>query len=227
MEYLSKRILYFLSVTSVMLLCFSGLANSQKLQNTIMEIREVPKLGIGGNCKSTNFTLDGDKLQLNTDLLSLLSLRGNMHINGGYIRLMSQDKRSDYMSFPIENCPFFDSYKFSNSSGKEFMLIISGKCGASDSVCTGLWVVGNHQGNYITYVSLDTIRNAGLVFQTITPEIVNGELRLIGIARDRDSRSGYYHGHTARPYSLAYYYINEVRLFWDDSANWFGIRLID
>jgi hypothetical protein len=189
-----------------------------------MDFYEVPKMGFSGSYKSTNFSLNGDKLQLNTNLLNISS---NQHISGGYIKLLSQDRRSDYMSFPVENSPFFRAYKFSNTQGNEFLIITSGKSSVSDSLCTGLWVIGKHQGNYITYISLDTLRNAGLVFQTVATGIENGELRIIGIARDRDARNGYYQGHTARPYDSAYYYINEVRLFWDDNAKWFGIRLIN
>ena len=33
----------------------------------------------------------------------------------------------------------------------------------SDSVCSGLWIVGLHKGGYVSFVNIDAVQKAGLV----------------------------------------------------------------
>ena len=212
---------FFFTVLTSIAVCTASIAHASPLEQ-IMSFNEVPKLGYSG-LKNTYFNLNGDALQLNVNGVN----RNSNHISGGYVRLMSKNGQKDYLSFPVKNCPFFSAYKFNINGGNEFLLLREGVSAVSDRACEGLWIIGKYKGNYISFISLDTLRNAGLIFADIAAETANGELRLIGITRDRNCRDGYYRGHRVRSYDLAYCAVNEARLFWDNNAQWFGIKLIN
>ena len=182
-----------------------------------MSFIQIPKLEISGDINGKVFTLNGEKLKL----VPYLS-----NTTDKYVKLMSQDGRKVYLSFPVEKCPFFRVYKI-YSDNQDFLLILEGKQAVSDSLCTGAWLVGKYKGNYTSFISIDTLKNAGLLFQTIVPAVNNNEISLIGIARDRDCRDGSYKGHLVRDYSRGYCKVNTAALFWDNNAQWFGIRVDD
>lgn len=219
------RVLLFTFLACIVMILQSSPASAMFFTNAekIMSFAQVPKLEMGGDINGKTFTLNGEQLKLVPYLKSMTNR---------YVKLMSQDGRNDYLSFPVEKCPFFSAYKVC-SNDTEFLLILSGRQAVSDASCTGAWLIGKYKGNYTSFISIDTLIHAGLIFSVIRPRIDGGELRLIGITRDRNCRVydsdrriiGYeYKGYPAYPYEKGYCCINSVTLFWDSNAQWFGIR---
>ena len=212
-----------------------GAASTLSGFHKIMEIRDYPH-GDGapahmGDVNGVSFTLNGKPLCLVPDVMFNYSRGG--HISSGVVRFMSEDKRQEYLSFSVGTCPKFLAYKFQNNDGQEFLLLISGVLGVSDSACRNFWLVGGYGNQYVTFATLDSAVNAGLLYEDIGPSIENGELRITGYARDRscrtyDPQTGQqrysFKGHPAYLCGAADCYINWISFFWNSDAQWFGIR---
>lgn len=211
-----------------------GAASTLSGLHEIMEIYDIPVSGSVDHkdVNGVSLTLNGKPLRL-VPTLSFDYRHGN-HILGGYVRLMSGDGQQDYLSFPVEKFPRFRVYKFQNDVGQEYLLMLSSVKAVTDSACRGLWVVGGYGSQYVTFATLDAVSNAGLLYEEIVPSIENGELRLLGVARDRDCRTydpqtglwleGLFKGHPVQPHGIAYCQVNWISLFWNSDAQWFGIR---
>ena len=212
----------------------------------IMNIVNVPFMQPEGNVNGIYFSMNNENLHLKPFLNEYMEKniydRNNtsqvVSIRGGYIKLMDEDDLADYISFPVNISPFFRAYRIQLDNGKEFLLVIEGKQAVSDRMATNLWLVGKENRKYVTYASIENIKNAGLIYQDILPKIENGELELMGIAKKRDCNIWThrkdippytYQGHPVSEFdsNSEYAKVNNVNLFWDDSNNWFGIRYAD
>lgn len=185
-----------------------------------------------GDLNGVSFTLNGEKVKLRTELGFINDGRGR-HIGGGYVRLMSQNETKDYLSFPIGKKESFAVQKITTDTGEEFLIVITSVNAVSDSALSRFWLVGKRNNQYITYVTRESLKQAGLLYQSIGCDVTNGEIQVKGYApihsRDLyppgDNRMTY-KGHKTRREGHVLY-VNQVRLFWDVNAQWFGIRLID
>ena len=176
------------------------------------------KFSTNSNPDPVSFTLDGSKMKLNIDV-------SNKNAE------LKDSSGNTVMNFRLERTPYFRAYKIKMDGGKEALLVLSGQNGVSDYVVTDFWLVGKYKGKYVIFSRLESAKNSGLIHQGIEVFTVNpsGELWIQGIARYRDCADGYYHGHKAVPSKSirAYYAINAVSYFWDENAQWFGIRYND
>ena len=209
----------------------------------VMSMENMPKLSPTGNIDGVYFTMNNEGLHLKTYFNQYTDhyyyRTGHedvVTITGGYVKLLDTNDVHDYLSFSVDKYPYFRVYKLTTETGKNFLLIIKGKQYTSECDANGVWLIGKQDGKYVTYATLDNLQGAGLVFQDIIPRIENGELRLIGVARDRDcniwgrntDQPPYtYKGHPVSRTEMANKgecVVSSVNLFWDDNANWFGIR---
>lgn len=185
-----------------------------------------------GDLNGTVFTLNGERLKLRTEL-GYIHYHNGRHIGGGYVRLMSADESNDYLSFPIAKMESFVAHKITTDTGAEFLTISTRINAVSDSALKRFWLVGKYGNQYISFASEDSLKQAGLLYQDIDVDVLGGEIKIAGYAAYH-SRDFYpngdnrltYNGHKAID-DRGELYINQVRLFWNDSAQWFGIRLID
>lgn len=51
------------------------------------------------------------------------------------------------------------------------------------TVCNGMWLVGKHGDKYVTYATKATLEQAGLLYDDIEPQMTNGQLEIVGVAR--------------------------------------------
>ena len=212
----------------------------------VMSVMNVPKKSPTGDLNGAYFTLNNERLHLkayfnqNTKRYSYKTgYEDVVTITGGYVKLLDANNVHDYLSFPVDKYPYFQAYKLTTETGKNFLLIIKGKQYVSERDANGVWLIGKQNDKYVTYITLANLEAAGLVYQRIIPKIENGELRLIGAARDRDcnirgtndAQPPYtYKGHAVSRTEMATIadcVVSNVYLFWDDNANWFGFRYSD
>ena len=200
----------------------------------IMSIRDYAgvRSSCNGDLNGASFTLNGEKLKLRTEL-GFITEYNERHIGGGYVRLMSEDGVIDYLSFPIGKKESFLVHKITTDTGNEFLIVNTRVNAASDSALRRFWLVGKYNNQYITYATQNSLNQAGLLYQDISYDVTNGEIQVKGFApyhsRDyypRGDNRLTYKGHRVTEYH-GELYVNQVRLFWDDNAQWFGIRLID
>lgn len=230
-----RWLLMFFAVCFAVVAMIPGIGAASTLSglHKIMEIYDIP---VGGSVdhkdvNGVSLTLNGKQLRLVPTLS--FDYHHENHILGGYVHLMGIDGQ-DYLSFPVEKWPLFQVHKFQNDAGQEFLLLLSKANAVTDCACRGLWVVGGYGNQYVAFVTTDSVLKAGLLYEDIHPSIENGDLRLLGIARDRDCRTydpqtglwleGIFKGHPVQPYGIAYCQVNWVSLFWNSDAQWFGIR---
>jgi len=204
-----------------------GAASTLSGFHKIMEIYDPPmgseiKPSELGDVNGVYFTLNGKPLCLVPDLMYSNEEHRRGHIESGSVHFMSGDRNQTYLSFPVEKFPRFHVYKFQNDAGQEFLLILSCILGVPDSACKNLWLIGGYGNQYVTFATLASAVNAGLLCDDIVPSIENGELRLLGV-----THYGLPHeGHPVYRYgwNRTQYYINWMSLFWNSDAQWFGIR---
>ena len=190
------------------------------------------KESCSGNLNGVFFTLNGEKLKLRTEIGFIVN-NSSRHIGGGYVRLMSEDESKDYLSFPIAKKESFVVHKITTDTGNEFLIVNTRVIAATDSGLRRFWLIGKYNNQYITYATQNSLNQAGLLYQDISCDVKNGEIQISGFApyhsRDfyPDDNKLTYKGHKATEEYAGELYINQVRFFWDDSAQWFGVRLID
>ena len=138
--------------------------------------------------------------------------------NGNYpstqiVKLISRDGRFDYLSFPYTYRMHITEIRTSNPT-KVFWLL-EGSIGESGGYTTGMWLIGNNQGKYVTYVSLDGIQNAGMPTETQLLFEYNND----GTIKINGRKDGFFPDKVGHQYWI----IGSVKLFWDEDAQWFGI----
>jgi len=131
-----------------------------------------------------------------------------------YIKFMSRDKKSDYFSFPVAQYTAVTEIKTSDPN-KVFWLITD-TIGVSSQSYSGFWLIGKYKGKYVDFVNLDLLIQSGF-----TPQNVQISYESDGSIVLRQYKRNW--GDEMRTNGM-FSYVNSVTLFWDDTAQWFGIR---
>lgn len=144
----------------------------------------------------------------------------------GTLRLMSRDGKHDYMSF-INYVGAKDGvgYKIRTIRTTDpdmTFFEINADVGAHAMNC-GYWLIGKHDGQWVTYVSLDSLATMGYTI---------GEWHQIRTKIDEDGTGRFIliSSHEYLPPGAQYQYQRkhavdlQLELFWDENAQWFGMR---
>lgn len=221
MRYLKKS--FAMSLVIIVIFNSIALASSLLSMETIDSFKQQPMANsISGNLMEKLFSLNNVKLKLKPNLIFS---KGT--ITGGYVELLNAVSGEKYASFSVEKWPYFRAKKLIANTGEEFLFVQAGREFVSESSCTGIWLVGLHKGSYVTFATIDTVNNTGLLYTDISSSLEDGELKLLGFTRDRNCVNRQYKGHPAYPIGPADYGINSTYLFWDETTQWFGIRKAD
>jgi len=200
----------------------SQAASLVKMEN-IASFSQLPKSdSVSGDITPKLFSLNGKKLKLKPNLRF-----SGYEIIGGNVEIIDAVNGEKYAAFPITKPPYFSAKKLIANTGDEFVFLQTGRQGASDSACDRIWLFGLHKSSYVIFANIETINKAGLVYSDISSSIESGELKLLGFTRDRNCVNGMFKGHPTYPIGVANCGINSVYLFWDEKAQWFGIRKAD
>ncbi len=148
-----------------------------------------------------------------TELVFIVHDEGNWKTN--YVTLTSADGETEYCSFPL-GARFSVKEIHADFPDRVFWLARTG-IGVSDDTCKSLCLIGRYGDTYVSYVTLDDLRDAGLVGHEVWWKVEEGELVVTGWKRSR-SEDMWRHN---KKWDAQ---LDEVRLFWDDEAQWFGIR---
>lgn len=128
----------------------------------------------------------------------------------GVLQLTNQDGQAAYLALAsTEKDPYAASYtirKFGITNPAKAFYEIHATAGAHEQTC-GYWIVGKHNGQWVTYISLESLVPMGYDF--------NGYHQLH--SRINENNSGRLILGDA---------IIQFEFFWDDAAQWFGVRRI-
>lgn len=128
----------------------------------------------------------------------------------GVLQLMSQDGKAAYLALAsTEKDPYAASYtirKFGITNSEKAFYEIHATTGAHEQTC-GYWIIGKHEGQWVTYISLESLVPMGYD--------LNGYHQLH--SRINENNSGRLILGDA---------IIQFEFFWDDAAQWFGVRRI-
>ena len=128
----------------------------------------------------------------------------------GVLQLTSQDGKAAYLALvSTEKDPYAASYtirKFGITNPAKAFYEIHATAGAHEQTC-GYWIVGKHNGQWVTYISLESLVPMGYD--------LNGYHQLH--SRINENNSGRLILSDA---------IIQFEFFWDDAAQWFGVRRI-
>lgn len=128
----------------------------------------------------------------------------------GVLQLTSQDGQAAYLALAsTEKDPYATSYtirKFGITNSEKAFYEIHATAGAHEQTC-GYWIVGKHNGQWVTYISLESLVPMGYD--------LNGYHQLH--SRINENNSGRLILGDA---------IIQFEFFWDDAAQWFGVRRI-
>ena len=128
----------------------------------------------------------------------------------GVLQLTSQDGKAAYLALAsTEKDPYAASYtirKFGITNSEKAFYEIHATAGAHEQTC-GYWIVGKHNSQWVTYISLESLVPMGYD--------LNGYHQLH--SRINENNSGRLILGDA---------IIQFEFFWDDAAQWFGVRRI-
>lgn len=128
----------------------------------------------------------------------------------GVLQLTSQDGKAAYLALvSTEKDPYAASYtirKFGITNPAKAFYEIHATAGAHEQTC-GYWIVGKHNGQWVTYISLESLVPMGYD--------LNGYHQLH--SRINENNSGRL---------LLGDAIIQFEFFWDDAAQWFGVRCL-
>lgn len=131
-----------------------------------------------------------------------------------YIKFMSRDKKSDYFSFPVAQYTSVTEIKTSDPN-KVFWLITN-TVGVSSQGYSGFWLIGKYKGKYVDFVNLDSLIQSGF-----SPYNVKISYESDGTIVLKHYKRNW--GDEMRTNGM-FTYVDSITLFWDDKAQWFGIR---
>lgn len=233
---LNSLIIKMIFVLSVVIFSQYGNADAMAL-NRISELMAFENYnGTSENCSAPTdlngafFSLNGESASIEAKL-NFYNEYGSRKNAGGTIEVSSGNKK---ISFPVRKDESASVYLISSNADRDFLLVRTYMDAANgSSACRGMWLVGKANGDFVTYATLSTVERAGLLFDNVRPSVKNGELRITGFARvywGADPQA------PPRPMSSKYdgvpihvdgnyCTINSAVLFWDDAAQWFGIRM--
>lgn len=146
--------------------------------------------------------------------------------NDGTLRLMSMDGYKDYMSFinyfGIKGGVGYKVRTIRTSDPDMTFFEINADASAHAMNC-GYWLIGKHDGQWVTYVSLDNLANMGFTLgkwhQIKTKINEDGTGRFILISRHEYLPPGATSGYQKRMATDL-----QLELFWNQDAQWFGMR---
>ena len=128
----------------------------------------------------------------------------------GVLQLTSQDGQAAYLALAsTEKDPYAASYtirKFGITNPAKAFYEIHATAGAHEQTC-GYWIIGKHEGQWVTYISLESLVPMGYD--------LNGYHQLH--SRINENNSGRL---------LLGDAIIQFEFFWNDDAQWFGVRRI-
>lgn len=145
----------------------------------------------------------------------------------GTLRLMSRDGKHDYMSFiNYVSARGGEGYKIRTirtTNPDMTFFEINADVGAHAMNC-GYWIIGKHDdGQWVTYVSLDSLASMGYTIgswhQIKTKINEDGTGRFILISQHEYMPPGAQYGYQRRMATDL-----QLELFWDQNAQWFGMR---
>ena len=183
------------------------------------------------SAQETGFLTPGESTFLYLDTRVLNETYDNEAIKfilqrDGVLRLMSRNGTRDYLSFTAydgDNAGI--GYKirkiYTTFPSMQFFEIIA-DVGDQAKNC-GYWIIGKKDGQWVTYVSIDSLAAMGY-----TP----GEWHQISTALNNDATGRFIltSRHEYMPPGAQYGYQRkfavdlQLQLFWDQNAQWFGIR---
>lgn len=149
----------------------------------------------------------------------------------GLLKLMSRDNNNDYLSFTNFDGKDYNSgvtygiRKIETINPKMTFFEITASRGAHGKNC-GYWIIGKHNGQWVTYISLDNLAAMGYTsgkWHTIQTNInSDGTGRLIFISSHTYMPPGAKYGYQSRS-------VNDfkIQLFWDQDAQWFGMKSLE
>ena len=233
---LNSLIIKMIFALSVVIVSQYGNADAMAL-NRISELMAFENYnGTSVNCSAPTdlngafFSMNGESASIETKL-NFYNEYGSRKNAGGTIEVSSGNKK---ISFPVGKDESASVYLISSNADRDFLLVRTYMDAANgSSACRGMWLVGKADGEFVTYATLSTVEKAGLLFDNVRPSVKNGELRITGFAKvywGADPQA------PPRPLSSKYdgvpihvdgnyCTINSAVLFWDDAAQWFGIRM--
>ena len=128
----------------------------------------------------------------------------------GVLQLTSHDGQAAYLALAsTEKDPYAASYtirKFGITNSEKAFYEIHATTGAHEQTC-GYWIVGKHNSQWVTYISLESLVPMGYD--------LNGYHQLH--SRINENNSGRL---------LLGDAIIQFEFFWDDAAQWFGVRCL-
>ena len=144
----------------------------------------------------------------------------------GVLKLMSRDGQNDYMSFrsydgESSGVGYQVREIYSIFPSMQFFEINADR-GAHAKNC-GYWLIGKRNGQWVIFVSLDSLATVGYTpgqwhhISTVTNGDATG--RFILTSQHEYMPTGAQYGYQRR-----YAVDLRVQLFWDQSAQWFGLR---
>ena len=142
----------------------------------------------------------------------------------GILRLMSRDGQNDYLSFIgyEDAVTTYSVREIHITSPDKTFYEINTSIGTSGKN-NGYWLIGKHKGKWVTYVSLNNLTAMGYTpwnwhrIQTNIGEYDSGKFILTSI-------------HTYMPPGAQFGYERrtatdlQLELYWDENAQWFGMR---
>ena len=228
-----RKLLFLLCFT---ILFYSSNVNAMSLTSVSTVLGFDNYTGTSVDCSAPTdmngamFSMNGETVSVEA-VLNFYNDYGARKNAGGVIKL---NGNSETISFPVKKDESAQVYKISSNENRDFLLIRTYSDSANgSSVCTGMWLVGKADGKFVTYVKLNTVENAGLLFDDIYPAVKNGELWITGRARvywGADQQApprplGSKYDGVPVKVDGNYCSINSAVLFWDSTAQWFGIRM--
>lgn len=132
-----------------------------------------------------------------------------------YVTLESADGNTVYFTFPA-GMRFYVTEIHTEEPERIFWLV-EARVGVSDDSCKSFNLIGRCGDTYVTYVTIDDLHAAGLIGYEVWWKVEDDELIVEGWKRSRseDRWRHKYKWHSQ---------LDEIRLFWDEDAQWFGIR---
>lgn len=159
--------------------------------------------GIRGEKRVEVTDLDGTEL--------VFVIHDERSLESNHVTLESADDKTVYCTFPAGTWRDVTEIT-AEDPARNFWLAETRTGAGSRSFC----LIGRYGDTYVPYVTLDDLRAAGLVGHEVWWTVEDGEIVVQGLECNRSEEQE----RTGETYSL----VDEVTLFWDEEAQWIGIR---
>lgn len=200
-----RRILSSCAAVAVLLM-----AAASAFAMTFMEPREVTNASfdpenrcVKGAKRMGVMDLDGTEL--------VFVVHDEHSLESNYVTLESADGKTVYCKFPAGTWRDVTEITAEDPE-RNFWLAETWTGAGSRSFC----LIGRYGDTYVPYVTLDDLRAAGLVGREVRWTVEDGEIVVQGWGRTWDEE--------LVSNGVKYVQTDEVTLFWDEEAQWMGIR---